>query len=381
MTKVLLSAGHGDYDSGAVGQGTTERDENIQLTDRTAAKLRGYGVEVVVMPHTIGDLVAEINWANANAADADLGVQIHKNSGGGTGVETWTPSYPTQEMIDLSATINNAMCEATGLANRGVKFAQNNRWGKLGWCDDTVFPAVLVECGFIDVDSNGDAMDDQMSSGLAKGIALSLGVSIAPITAPTPVQEPAQITYEVITPKEIELIRDTQLWNFAFTSWARAQAVKAYAQGERIKVVAIATNSLGARYYMSEWSYNGGIIRATNGFNVNDCRDYVAPAPTPEPTPEPAPTPAPEVEPTTEPTPVPTPAPQETPTENKENAMITKEQALKIAKTAAYVGISALIGYILSFVQGNVEMFGIYAPIINIILVTLKQVFATQETK
>ena len=61
--------------------------------------------------------------------------------------------------------------------------------------------------------------------------------------------------------------------------------------------------------------------------------------------------------------------------------MITKEQALKIAKTAAYVGISALIGYILSFVQGNVEMFGIYAPIINIILVTLKQVFATQETK
>lgn len=99
------------------------------------------------------------------------------------------------------------------------------------------------------------------------------------------------------------------------------------------------------------------------------------PAPTPEPTPEPTPTPE------VEPTPVPEPAPQETPNENKGNAMITKDQALKIAKTAAYVGISAIIGYILSFVQGNVEMFGIYAPIINIVLVTLKQVFATQETK
>ena len=294
MTKVLLSAGHGDYDSGAVGQGTTERDENIQLTDRTAAKLRGYGVEVVVMPHTIGDLVQEINWANANAADADLGVQIHKNSGGGTGIETWTPSYPTQEMIDLSATINNATCEATGLANRGVKFAQNNRWGKLGWCDDTVFPAVLVECGFIDVDDNGDAMDGRMSAGLAKGIALALGVNIAPAPVPQPVPAPVTVTYAKLTPaKTVELIRAANLWNFAFTNWRDAQAIKQYAAGDKIDVVAVATNSLGAKYYMTGWAYNDGLIRATNGFNVNDCKDYVAPAPIPVPVPTPTPTPVP----------------------------------------------------------------------------------------
>lgn len=60
---------------------------------------------------------------------------------------------------------------------------------------------------------------------------------------------------------------------------------------------------------------------------------------------------------------------------------ITKTQALKIAKAALYVGLSAILGYFIAFVQGNPDMFGIYAPIINIILVTLKQVFATQETK
>lgn len=56
---------------------------------------------------------------------------------------------------------------------------------------------------------------------------------------------------------------------------------------------------------------------------------------------------------------------------------ITKTQALKIAKAALYVGLSAILGYFIAFVQGNPEMFGIYAPIVNIVLVTAKQVFTT----
>lgn len=294
MIRVLLSAGHGGSDPGAMAQGTSERVENVQLTDKTADRLRSYGIEVIVMPHDIGDLVQEINWANANAATVDLGVQIHKNAGGGTGVETWTPSYPTQEMIDLSTTINSATVEATGLPNRGVKFAQNNRWGKLGWCDDTVMPAVLVECGFIDVDDNGDAMDNRMSAGLAKGIALALGVNIAPAPVPQPVPAPVTIAYAKLTPaKTVELIRAANLWNFAFTSWSDVQAIKQYAAGDKIDVVAIATNSLGAKYYMTGWAYNDGLIRATNGFNVNDCKDYIAPAPLPAPVPTPTPEPTP----------------------------------------------------------------------------------------
>lgn len=57
---------------------------------------------------------------------------------------------------------------------------------------------------------------------------------------------------------------------------------------------------------------------------------------------------------------------------------ITKTQALKIAKAALYVGLSAILGYFIAFVQGNPEMFGVYAPIINIVLVTVKQVFTTE---
>lgn len=58
---------------------------------------------------------------------------------------------------------------------------------------------------------------------------------------------------------------------------------------------------------------------------------------------------------------------------------INKAQALKIAKAALYVGISAAIGSVIAFVEGNPEKFGIYAPIVNITLVTLKQLFSEDK--
>ena len=111
---------------------------------------------------------------------------------------------------------------------------------------------------------------------------------IAAEQAPTP-PPVTQISYQKITPKRIRLIRTANLWNFNFSDWAKAQAVKTYGAGELIDVVAIATNALGGKYYMTAYSYNDGNVRATNGFNVVDAEDYV-PATPAEPTPPPAPT-------------------------------------------------------------------------------------------
>ena len=58
---------------------------------------------------------------------------------------------------------------------------------------------------------------------------------------------------------------------------------------------------------------------------------------------------------------------------------MTKEQLLKIGKTALYVGLSSAIGVLIAWVEGSPELFGIYAPIINIVLVTIRQVFKTEE--
>ena len=59
---------------------------------------------------------------------------------------------------------------------------------------------------------------------------------------------------------------------------------------------------------------------------------------------------------------------------------ITKAQALKVGKAALYVGISAILAFLIAFVTDNPEMFGIYTPIINVVLVFLKQL-VTDDNK
>lgn len=56
-------------------------------------------------------------------------------------------------------------------------------------------------------------------------------------------------------------------------------------------------------------------------------------------------------------------------------SVITKDQWGKIAKAALYVGLSAIISYLISLIADNPNLLGPLTPIVNIVLVTLKQVF------
>lgn len=52
---------------------------------------------------------------------------------------------------------------------------------------------------------------------------------------------------------------------------------------------------------------------------------------------------------------------------------ISKEQFVKIVKAAVYVGVSAILDYLIS--QSTDTQFGVLTPVINIVLVTVKQAF------
>lgn len=54
---------------------------------------------------------------------------------------------------------------------------------------------------------------------------------------------------------------------------------------------------------------------------------------------------------------------------------VTVSQWKKVAKTLVYVALSSVVGGAIAIVQNQPEMFGLYAPIVNVVLVTLKQVF------
>lgn len=117
-----------------------------------------------------------------------------------------------------------------------------------------------------------------------KGYARQVWDKVTAWLKPKPTPPPAAaIEYSPITPKRIRLLRDTNLWDFNFTNWNDAKSVKPFYKGDLIDVVAIAKNKLGGKYYMTAYSYNGGNVRATTGFNIVDCEDYV-PAVTEPPT-------------------------------------------------------------------------------------------------
>lgn len=111
---------------------------------------------------------------------------------------------------------------------------------------------------------------DLKDKGWARQVWDRVTTWLNPPTPPAPT-----IKYTPITPKRIKLIRAANLWNFNFTDWSKAEAVKAFDNGSVIDVVAVAKNALGGEYYMTAYSYNGGSIRQTNGFNVKDAIDYV----------------------------------------------------------------------------------------------------------
>lgn len=58
---------------------------------------------------------------------------------------------------------------------------------------------------------------------------------------------------------------------------------------------------------------------------------------------------------------------------------ITKEQVKKIVKATLYVGASAAISYLITLTTDQPELLGVLTPVVNIVLVTLKQAFTVAE--
>ena len=54
---------------------------------------------------------------------------------------------------------------------------------------------------------------------------------------------------------------------------------------------------------------------------------------------------------------------------------LDKAQVVKVLKTAAYVGVSAVLGYLITLTTDQPELFGVFTGLINIGLVTIKQLF------
>ncbi|MEB3338000.1 MAG: N-acetylmuramoyl-L-alanine amidase [Leptolyngbyaceae bacterium] len=142
---VVLDAGHGGRDPGAVGiGGLQEKGIVLDITQQIAAVLQQRGVQVVLTRQDDREIDLEPRVALAERLDATVFVSIHANAISLSrpdinGLETYYYSSGEQ----LARAIHNSVLRGTGVRDRGVRKARFYVLRK------TSMPSVLVETGFV----------------------------------------------------------------------------------------------------------------------------------------------------------------------------------------------------------------------------------------
>lgn len=188
--KVALDAGHGGSDPGAVYKGRQEKDDTLKLTLAIGEILEENGVDVYYIRDNDVYETPYKKAVDANMADADLFVSVHRNSSEYpdqySGVETLV--YNDSGMkADLARQINSNL-EELGFRNIGVTERPN-----LVVLKRTKMPAVMIEAGFINNSADNELFDNQFNN-IAKEIAdaiLDTAVYSQTGTRPTPPPVPA----------------------------------------------------------------------------------------------------------------------------------------------------------------------------------------------
>lgn len=142
--KIIIDAGHGGRDPGAVGaKGLKESWVNLKIAKRVKKLLsKNYKVKLTRWRNNYISL--QDRCKRANKLKGDLFISIHCNSSGreARGVETYVAVKPSRKTFDLAESIQRELSKVA-TPDRGIKF--NNFAVLVG----TEMPAVLVECDFI----------------------------------------------------------------------------------------------------------------------------------------------------------------------------------------------------------------------------------------
>lgn len=143
VKKVVIDAGHGGSDYGAIRDNINEKDITLDVSKQVRDMLvkKGY---IVQMTRDYDEYVSlQDRVAISENFEPDIFVSIHVNSSTGTeasGIET---HYYHQESILLAQTVHASLASAINTKNRGLfksKFYVINH---------TTDPAILIEIGFI----------------------------------------------------------------------------------------------------------------------------------------------------------------------------------------------------------------------------------------
>ena len=176
---IVLDPGHGGYDSGASYHGLKEKDLNLALALKVAARLSGYKILLTRERDIYVSLADRV--ALSKRAEADLFISLHANAGGGKGFESFIysglgakdPAVPMQQVI------HRAIMKALGrweIVDRGLKRAS------FYVLKSNPRPAILIESLFLDNIREAQIwreplFTETLAGSLADGLSIALGSS------------------------------------------------------------------------------------------------------------------------------------------------------------------------------------------------------------
>lgn len=175
MPTIVIDAGHGGYDNGAMYQNRKEKDDNLKLANAVGNKLSEAGYNVI---YTRTSDIYQTPFEKAqiaNRADADYFISFHRNSGRVPNTYNGIQSLVFSEDEEISNRIGkdiNSSLERLGFKNLGIEARPN-----LVVLRRTGMPAVLVEAGFINSDQDNQIWDtkfDEIVNSIVNGIEMAI---------------------------------------------------------------------------------------------------------------------------------------------------------------------------------------------------------------
>lgn len=181
---VVLDAGHGGSDSGAVSGGRREKDYALRTTLAASSALRAKGYNVVLTRSNDTYLSLGTRTAISNEVKPKLFTSIHYNSynGSANGTEVYYNVKDKNGGLTKTTASNvlKRIVNTFGFSNRGIKAKANNSGTDYYYVlRHNNYPSILIECAFIDStkDMNklsSDASVNNLGNQIATGIAESI---------------------------------------------------------------------------------------------------------------------------------------------------------------------------------------------------------------
>lgn len=195
---IMLDAGHGGRDPGAVYNGRQEKDDTLALTLTIGEILEDNGIDVQYTRTTDVYKSPYERAQEANNAGVDFFISIHRNSypmdNTVSGVESLIYDLSGLK-LEMAENINGQL-ETIGFVNLGVKARPN-----LVVLRRTKMPAVLVEVGFLNSDTDNFLFDqnfNDIAQAIASGVLDTLEENkLIPDPRPDEQPVPSTIDYRV----------------------------------------------------------------------------------------------------------------------------------------------------------------------------------------